>query len=484
MERNKVDVAGEDAGSVGSGSMAEPLPMFHRLPDGFVITIPPEDDYDLMNEFERRRYLRIQEVKQRQTHRDRQEKQSRRERLRKELLDDGQKVLKHVQHEFIGIRNILNPFDLKHRMIHEFAELCSRVPAAVKATPMMRLWPTAVRVLRTLKPLPTYSQSRALRARALLNEQLRRHRRNLDWTVMDDDESLTYDAARRIVEVKALRVMELSLRKFVPIPMLRAELWRVKREQMHRCRAKLDAIAHRQQRLLLIPTCRHPYHMRASGCPNCGVIHMGTTGEDNRYVRSRNVDTGVETLIKVPLFPPRRHCPRCLSTQRPAVLSPVRAAGVRGGVAGAGARAPAGGGGGDAGGPRRLRGGADCPGTAPHRALHRTAPAQSFPVRRACPVSHPRYPACAMWCLSRGRWWWRCKNGTAATAAGGNAPPTNSDVPSRSTTSASAASPTSSASSTASTRSRWTSVRCCTATRRSRPNCTSTSTSCFCAKPP
>ena len=172
--------------------------------------------------------------------------------------------------------------------------------------------PVAIRVLRIVKPLPRYQKSHAIRNRMLIMEQIRRHGKQLDWPTdtastesgsdggdVNTGEDSAVASVQQIIEVKALRVMELSLRRFVAIPMFRANLWRIKRDQTRRARAKVDVILGRLEQCRLMGVCRSPFHLRASGCPACRVIHMGPVTDVQQYVRSVHVDTGAETLIKL-----------------------------------------------------------------------------------------------------------------------------------------------------------------------------------------
>ena len=307
-----------------------PQKRYERMHDGFVVEIPEEDDFDLLNEFEKRRYLRLKEKEQRLHHAGEKERKQRRDKLRNEILNDGHGVVKHMTHQFLQIKHILCPFEIKRKCVNDlvsvFQKLRSSSYSATHDYDLLFGLPVAVRVLRIIKPLPQFQKSRAIRNRMLIMEQIRRRgKEQVAWSTDDadmdgglgsargegddDDEATTTTDEHpplaaipplgNILPVKALRVMELSLRRSVPIPLARANLWRVKRDQTRRARAKLDMILTRLEACRLMGLCRSPFHHRASGCPACRVIHMGPVNDVQQYVRSAHVDTGAETLIKL-----------------------------------------------------------------------------------------------------------------------------------------------------------------------------------------
>lgn len=294
---------------------------YERMPDGFMVSIPEEDDFDLLNEFEKRRYLRIKEKEQRRQQAEEKARKLRRDKLRHEILSDGQAVVKQMTHQFVQIQQILCPFEIKRKCINDlisaFQNLRSSSYNEQNDYNLLFHLPVAIRVLRIVRPLPRYQKSHAIRNRTLIMEQIRRQGKQLDWPAdaastergsggsgggdmnTGEDVEIPVASVQRIIEVKALRVMELSLRRFVAIPMFRANLWRLKRDQTRRARAKLDVIVGRLEQCRLMGVCRSPFHLRASGCPACRVIHMGPVTDVQQYVRSAHVDTGAETLIKL-----------------------------------------------------------------------------------------------------------------------------------------------------------------------------------------
>ena len=287
---------------------------YEKMPDGFLVEIYEEDDYDLLNDFEKRRYLRKNETEQRKQKGEEKEREKRKARLRKDILDDGKVVLKKMGHQFLQIQQILNPFDIKHKSVLELASIFKNLRRTRKGpnrldkntNPLAFVYlPTAIRILRMIKPPPSFEKTASLRNRAKTLEMIRRHVKENGYGnhmisyQVDDEDPLISSYKKNIIEVKALLVMERSLRRYVPIPKSRADIWRLKATQTNQCKAKLNMILDRIKKCSLMPVCKSPFHMRPSGCPVCEVIHLGTVLDTSLYVRSKHVDTGVEVLIKL-----------------------------------------------------------------------------------------------------------------------------------------------------------------------------------------
>ena len=168
-----------------------PQKRYERMPDGFMVEVAEDDDFDLLNEFEKRRYLRLKEKEQRLQQAGERERKQRREKLRNEILNDGQAVVKHMTNQFLQIQQILCPFETKRKCINDlmsvFRQLRSSSYSQTNDYNLLFRLPVAIRVLRIIKPLPPYQKSRAIRNRMLIMEQIRRHGRQLDWSTDDTE---------------------------------------------------------------------------------------------------------------------------------------------------------------------------------------------------------------------------------------------------------------------------------------------------------
>jgi hypothetical protein len=244
-----------------------------------------DDDYDLLSEFDKHQYLKRKDKEFRRKIADGNYRQKTRQLIDGGFRAEGKKALNNLKASFHGIQQILCPFDAKMRSI----ELLNKTFNLFNNEGHFATW----RILQLILKARIFQKSDALRARTQLLARIRARRRELPL--------YEYDYST-ITEASALRVMERSLSKYVYISREMAAILTKKRSDASVSHAKLDLIASRIDRCENMFNCRSTQHYKLSGCPVCGAIRMGTSanGEEGQFfVRSVNVDTGVETLLKL-----------------------------------------------------------------------------------------------------------------------------------------------------------------------------------------
>lgn len=102
-----------------------------------------------------------------------------------------------------------------------------------------------------------------------------------------------------LLEHRVLRSYEQQLLRRIPIPKSKAMLLRMKYNMAAEATTKFEVIDRTEKAIEKIWTCKNMQHMNPSGCPNCGVIHLGGKLSAVKYIKSISRQTGVSVLLPV-----------------------------------------------------------------------------------------------------------------------------------------------------------------------------------------
>ena len=100
-------------------------------------------------------------------------------------------------------------------------------------------------------------------------------------------------------ETQVLQVIENAYYRKVPIRAASLMHLRLAIRDHADAFRRLNTIQAGIKACLFIPHCEHILHKRPSGCPLCGVVHIGGTTDGVQFVRSIDKTSGVPTLVKL-----------------------------------------------------------------------------------------------------------------------------------------------------------------------------------------
>ena len=113
----------------------------------------------------------------------------------------------------------------------------------------------------------------------------------------DDLEQDEEEVYREHSELKTVRIYSYSLMRDIPLTKFQVLTLTMKRNIHKEAVAKLALINTTLANCNKIAVCKSAQHKLPSGCPTCGVIHMGGKINVTLFVKSVSRETGVSTLI-------------------------------------------------------------------------------------------------------------------------------------------------------------------------------------------
>ncbi len=107
------------------------------------------------------------------------------------------------------------------------------------------------------------------------------------------------NAIPSISESDSMTMIETSLYRDVPLTIAEKMTLRLRNEQLADCQRELNLIRENISKCEYIPNCRGFLHLKPSGCPECGVVHIGGSLSLTQYVRSTDRSSGVIKLVRL-----------------------------------------------------------------------------------------------------------------------------------------------------------------------------------------
>ena len=292
--------------------------------------IRAEDDYDLMNAFEKKTFLRDR-AREKLLNIARKEEKMKRIRGMSGWISEGQSGLADLQMKMKGLKNILHPHLVKKDVLEQLNSIFKATQTdhtpAVKEVTLKDLFFLYLKMPQRILSIIRRSRNEAKDISEVPKSSLI----HLKYKLICHIRLVGGNAHREehrfidITEEAALMTMQKSLKKQVGVPKIRTLNWRLKQDNVRKGVGKFEVLLSMYEDCEAIAACEHRFHFRPLGCPNCKVVYLSTkkntstksfkknadgkpllmdyeAGKSDKntipqYVKSVNIETGVQSLV-------------------------------------------------------------------------------------------------------------------------------------------------------------------------------------------
>lgn len=213
---------------------------------------------------------------------------------RKPWIDEGKGALAKLKKKMAGVEQILGPHKLHKQCCLELLQTVEDMQEHGKKEHKTRYFST--QLLYYIKP-PLFLQNRKsylIRYKWFMMQELRR--------VLDETKNFSGGELRlpkQGGESKALRIMEASQRRLVPLPKDKLYMLKADRAKLKTLLAEMTVIQETITGYEATKTCTSLLHTTPSGCPICGVILMGGKMDPVAMVKAVDRVSGTYKLEKL-----------------------------------------------------------------------------------------------------------------------------------------------------------------------------------------
>lgn len=242
------------------------------------------DFVDGVDDFQKLRWLHQRERRRKEAKKSLALGQERElERVR--WISEGKEMLVDVNRAFSGVEGILGP----HRDKKKYCQHLCEIARKMDSEPVVVHYFYAKRLLHAVKP-----------PRKTKKADMIRHW----WSVVSEmkrgKDLGEFFLGRRVPNLlRALRIRERGERSLVPIERHLLNELHEKRAWKKKVLNMIDLIRGYKAQHARIPDCQSLLHFTPSGCPVCGVVHIGGSNNLVQFVKSVNRQSGVVTLQKL-----------------------------------------------------------------------------------------------------------------------------------------------------------------------------------------